>query len=123
MNGTVQKTEVAPRDVSSTLARLDKMARFYDSAFKIPGTRFRMGWDSIFGLIPGVGDLIGVAPLIYYLEVACHYNLGWGVCLRLIGNQAIDFVVGSVPLVGDLFDVGFKANLKNAEILRSRLER
>lgn len=103
------------------LERLDRISRFYDSAFAIPGTKYRIGWDSIFGLIPGVGDVIGVAPLAYYIKVAHRYNMGTGVYLRLVANQGVDFLLGSVPLVGDLFDWGFKANVRNAKILRSRL--
>lgn len=108
-------------NVEATLKRLDRIARFYDSAFAIPGTRLRIGWDSIFGLVPGVGDLIGVAPLAYYLAVARRHHLGSGVYVRLIGNQMVDFIIGSIPLVGDFFDWGFKANLKNAKLLRDRL--
>lgn len=113
---------VVADDVQTTLRTLDRVARFYDSAFGVPGTKIRVGWDSIFGLIPGVGDFVGVVPLFYYLQVARRYRLGTGVYLRLAANQLIDFVIGTIPLVGDLFDVGFKANLKNAKLLRERLQ-
>lgn len=107
---------------SSTVGKLERLARFYDSAFTFPGTKVRIGWDSIFGLIPCVGDLVGVAPLVYYVKVAREYDLGNVVIFRLVANQAVDFVLGSVPIVGDLFDWAFKANLKNARLLIEKID-
>lgn len=114
--------DVRTSERDETLRRLDRMARFYDSAFAVPGTKIRVGWDSIFGLIPGVGDFIGLAPLFYFVQVARRYRLGKRVYFRLAANQLTDFVIGTIPLAGDLFDIGFKANLKNAELIRDRLK-
>ncbi|MBC2604765.1 DUF4112 domain-containing protein [Pelagicoccus albus] len=103
--------------------RLRKVSHFYDSAFRIPGTQIRVGWDSIFGLIPGVGDLVGVIPLAYNLRVARRFGLGKRVYTRLIFNQLVDFILGSIPLVGDIFDWAFRANVKNADLLISKIEK
>lgn len=104
-------------EVERSLARLRRLTRLLDSAFGVPGTRFRIGWDGIVGLIPGVGDAIGLAPLAYYFFLARRHRLGFSVYLRLLANQGIDFLVGTIPVLGDLFDLAFKANLRNARLL------
>lgn len=111
-----------PDSVEESVKRLRRIATLFDEAFSIPGTSLRVGWDSIIGLIPGVGDLVGVAPLAYYLRIASKHKMGAGVYSRLIFNQGVDFLIGTIPLVGDIFDWAFKANVKNAELLISRLE-
>jgi len=104
-------------EVERSLARLRRLAGLFDSAFGIPGTRFRIGWDGIVGLIPGVGDAIGLAPLAYYFLLVRRHRLGFSVYPRLLANQGIDFLVGAIPVLGDLFDLSFKANLRNARLL------
>ncbi|MDQ8203982.1 DUF4112 domain-containing protein [Pelagicoccus sp. SDUM812003] len=125
-SGTAETVEVTRMDEQQSkreeIERLQRIAHFFDSAFAIPGTSLRIGWDSIIGLIPGVGDLIGMAPLAFYLRLARKYRLGGGVYARLIANQGLDFVLGTIPVVGDLFDWGFKANARNAKLLIERLE-
>ncbi len=75
------------------------------------------------GLLPGVGDVITASPLFYYLSVVHKFSLGWALALKIILNQIIDLLVGSVPLLGDLLDVVFKANIRNARLLIEALER
>lgn len=111
------------RELQETVAFLSKMSGWMDAAFTVPGTRFRVGWDGIIGLIPGVGDVLGLAPLAYYLRTAYKFRLGKRVYFSLIWNQLIDSAVGTIPLVGDLFDFVFKANLKNSKLLIWKLER
>ena len=102
------------------LARLDRMAHMMDARFKLFG--FRFGYDSLLGLIPGVGDTISLAPSAWLVWRAHQL----GVPRRKIGkmalNTGVDYVVGSIPVIGDLVDFGFKANLRNAAILREHLE-
>jgi len=100
---------------------LEQFARFWDSSFSIPGTRIRFGWDSLIGLIPGVGDFLGILPLFYFLRVALRHQLGANVCLLMAGNQLLDFAIGAIPVLGDVFDVAFKANERNARLLAKRL--
>lgn len=102
--------------------KLDRLAHLFDAAFRLPVVGVRIGWDSIIGLIPGIGDAIGFVPLAYYIRLARKYNLGGAVYIRLLWNQLVDFVLGSIPLVGDLFDIGWKANLKNAKLLSERIK-
>ena len=108
---------------SSDLKRVEKLADLFDSKFKLPGTEIRFGWDSIIGLIPGLGDSLTLLPQIYFVSVAYKLGLGWHTIVKMIGNIALDWVVGLVPLLGDLFDVAFKSNLRNARLLKEAIER
>lgn len=102
--------------------RLDRLSRQLDSAFRIPGTRFRLGFDTLVGLIPGVGDVATMLPAAWILLESHRMGLPRERLLRQGINVAIDGAVGSIPLIGDLFDAGFKANRRNVEILRAHLE-
>jgi len=105
------------------IARIDRLAHLLDNRFRLPGTRIRFGLDSIVGLIPGVGDIATSGPSVWMIMRGWQLGARRRVLIRMTGNSAIDFVVGSIPLVGDLFDVGFKANLRNAALLRRELTR
>ncbi len=88
-----------------------------DSAFRIPGTRVRWGWDPIVGLIPGVGDAL--TPIFSCLVIVQAFHLGIPklVQLRMLLNVAIDLLVGAIPLVGDVFDFAWKSNDMNLALL------
>lgn len=100
------------------LRRLDKLSRLLDNAFAIPGTRFRIGLDGILGLIPGIGDATGAALSIYLIVQAARLGLPVSTLLRMVGNVALETVVGAVPIVGDVFDIAWKANIRNMALLR-----
>ena len=100
------------------LRRLDKLSRLLDNAFAIPGTRFRIGLDGILGLIPGIGDATGAALSIYLIVQAARLGLPVSTVLRMVGNVALETVVGAVPIVGDIFDIVWKANIRNMALLR-----
>jgi len=110
--------EILRPGVPATIADLEFLASILDDRFAIPGTNIRFGMDAIIGLIPGVGDAI-TATLGSYLIYRAH-QLGASklTLLRMAGNTAVDTVVGSVPLLGDLLDLKFKANRRNLELLR-----
>ena len=99
------------------------LARLLDTAVRVPGTNVRVGLDPILGLIPGAGDLIGGALSAYVLLLAARAGASKPILLRMLGNLAADATVGSIPLLGDLFDVGFKANARNVRLLDEFLER
>ena len=92
-------------------------AMLLDAQFQVAGIRF--GMDAIVGLIPGVGDLLTTLAGAYPLYLAHRHSLGRWTLARMAGNLTLDFLAGSVPVVGDLFDVAFKANLKNLAILEA----
>src|SRR5690606_11008614 len=98
-------------------ARLRSLARLLDIAVRIPGTNVRVGLDPVLGLIPGVGDAAAGALSTYVILLAWRTGAPTSVLLRMLGNVGIDAVVGTVPLLGDLFDVGFKANARNVALL------
>lgn len=97
--------------------RFRLLAQTLDAAVRIPGTKLPVGLDFLLGLVPGVGDLAAGALGAYGLWVAQRLGAPRSVLLRMAGNIAIDTIVGSVPLLGDLFDLGFKSNLRNLALL------
>ena len=111
-----QRTTPAP-DRTDPAAGVRALARLLDSAVGIPGTKFRIGLDAIIGLVPGVGDLAGAALSGYIVLAATRLGVPRSVLARMILNVAIDSIVGSVPLLGDIFDAGWRANTRNTALL------
>ena len=101
------------------LRHLDKLSEILDSAFAIPGTRFRIGLDGIIGLIPGIGDATGAALSIYLIFEAARLGLPLSRLLRMVGNVAVETAVGAIPIVGDIFDFAWKANTRNMALVRA----
>lgn len=97
---------------------LERLAWWLDSAFVVPGTRFRIGLDALIGLVPGLGDLIGTALSAYIVAVAARRGLPRSVLLRMALNVGVEALVGIVPIAGDLFDAAWKANQRNVGLLR-----
>ncbi|WP_244437488.1 DUF4112 domain-containing protein [Roseivivax isoporae] len=109
-------------DDIARLHRIERIAHRMDRAFRLPGTGIRVGWDSIVGLVPGVGDTLAALPAAYILHSAYRMGVPTPTLVQMGANVGIDWLIGLVPLVGDLFDVGFKSNSKNAALLRRHLE-
>jgi hypothetical protein len=105
-----------------TESRARAYARLLDSAFAIPGTKIRMGLDALVGLIPGGGDVVGAVLSSGIVFMAMRDGVPAPVLWRMVLNIGIDTLIGAVPLLGDLFDVAWKANTKNAELLDRYLE-
>ena len=112
-SGTDQPSRERPHDDG-----LERLAWWLDSAFVVPGTRFRVGLDALIGLVPGIGDLIGTALSAYIVAAAARRGLPGSVLLRMAINVGLEAVVGVVPLLGDLFDAAWKANQRNVALLR-----
>jgi hypothetical protein len=110
-------------EIEAALARVEALARVMDSMFKIPGTKVRIGFDAMLGLVPVLGDLLSQAISSYIIWEARRLGVSGFTMARMIGNSAIDTVVGIVPFVGDAFDVVFRANMKNLALLRAHLEK
>ncbi len=102
--------------------RLRAMSRLLDNAFTIPGTRFRFGLDALIGLVPGLGDAVSALFSSYIVLQASRLGAPRSVVTRMIANVALDTVVGWVPILGDLFDVAWKSNVKNMALLETHLE-
>ena len=101
------------------LVRLDKYARMTDSQFSIPFTRIRFGVDPILGLIPVIGDFIGLLLALPVLTEAARIGAPAALKRKMIRNIIIDAVIGLVPIFGDAFDVYWKANTRNTALLRN----
>lgn len=99
------------------LRRMRGLARLMDTALRIPGTRFSFGADSLMGLIPGIGDFAGAAISLYIVNEARQIGVPKDKLLKMLVNIGFDAAAGSVPLVGDLFDVYFKSNRRNLELV------
>jgi len=98
------------------------LAWLLDSAFEIPGTKFRIGLDPILGLIPVLGDLISMAIGGYIIMLSARLGVPRAVLVRMLVNVGTDAVVGSVPVAGDVLDAAWRANAKNAKLLDRALE-
>ncbi|WP_407493308.1 DUF4112 domain-containing protein [Pseudooceanicola sp. MF1-13] len=105
-----------------TLDKVDRIARVMDRAVRIPGTSIRMGLDSIIGWVPGVGDTLTLAPSLYIIELARREGVPGHKLARMLGNIGVDWLIGLVPLIGDIFDIGWKSNTRNAALLRDHIE-
>lgn len=112
---------VAARD-DVALARVRKLARLLDSALQIPGLGIRFGLDPLIGLIPGLGDAAGAVLAAWVVLLAARLGAPSAVILRMLANVALDAVVGAVPILGDLFDVAWRANTRNVALLDRYLE-
>ena len=110
-----------PLDIDAIERRVETLARLLDSAVRVPGTGIRFGADSVVGLIPGIGDFVSVGVSTYLLYEAHRLGAPDRIKNRMAANIAVDAVIGSVPLLGDVFDVFFKANMKNLALLREHI--
>jgi hypothetical protein len=99
------------------LEALRRWATLLDSAFRVPGTNIRFGFDAIIGLIPGLGDLSAPVFAAVLLVTGFRLRLPAVVQFRMVANAAIDMLLGLVPFAGDLVDVAWKANLRNLALL------
>lgn len=103
------------------LRRLEKYSRFTDNSISLPFTRYKIGVEAVIGLVPGIGDLIGLAMSSYVLLEAHRAGANRKVKRRIILNIAIDFFGGLVPVIGDAFDAMYKSNTRNTRILSEYL--
>jgi hypothetical protein len=112
-----------PRTRLERIARLDALASLLDSAILIPGTNVRFGVDALIGLVPGIGDVVTTLLSLYIVNEARALGAPRRLILRMLSNVALDSVVGAVPLAGDVFDVMWRANRRNMNLLIGWLEK
>ena len=112
-----------PLTYEQRLARLDALAKLLDVAFVLPGSNIRYGIDGIIGLIPVVGDIIVTALSLWLVREARALGAPWHVTARMLANVGVQGVVGIVPVAGDAFTVLFRANVRNARLLRRWLDK
>lgn len=107
-----------PDDEPMELRSIARFTDLLDTKFKIPGTNIRFGADFLLGLLPGVGDAAGFLFSGMLVTTMARYGASGSVILKMLFNVFLDSTIGAIPLVGDLFDLGFKANLRNYRLLR-----
>jgi hypothetical protein len=113
---------LAPDAQGKETRELEKLAHWLDTLIRIPGLRIRFGIDALLGLLPGVGDTASAMASVYILQAAAKHGIPRITLVRMTLNIVIDLVVGAIPLVGDVFDLYWKANRKNVELLRRHFE-
>jgi hypothetical protein len=111
--------EQAPRSITVD-ERLERLAWLMDDLIRVPGLGWRFGLDALVGLIPGFGDTATSLASFYILASAVPYRVPKITLLRMGLNIGIDYVLGSLPLVGDIFDAWWKSNQMNIALLRKR---
>jgi hypothetical protein len=105
-----------------SIQNLQRLANLLDNQFRIPFTRYRIGWDFIIGLIPVAGDVLTGLASLFILIGARKYGVSGRIQLRMLVNILIDVLAGSVPILGDILDASFKANARNMRLLLDAIE-
>jgi hypothetical protein len=117
-----RKEALTPEVVDPRIADVEALARWLDYAFALPGG-FRFGLAGIIGLIPGIGDVLDALISLYIIGRAIQLGISRVAIARMLVNVGIEALAGSVPFIGDLFDIAFKANRRNYQLLKSHLSR
>jgi len=104
------------------LERLRRLGHLLDNSIPIPGTGYRIGLETIIGLVPGLGDLVGGGFSAWIILQAARLGAPPSLLARMGWNLLVDTAVGAIPLLGDLFDAGFKANLRNLALLEGHVQ-
>ncbi|WP_235862098.1 DUF4112 domain-containing protein [Roseovarius litorisediminis] len=105
------------------MERLKHVAQRLDALFRIPGTKLTVGLDNLLGFIPVIGDAAAMAPALWLVWKARQLGATPGALAYMMFNLVIDFVIGSIPLIGDLFDIAYNANVRNINLLEVNLAR
>ncbi|SIN96372.1 DUF4112 domain-containing protein [Vannielia litorea] len=114
-------TSLTGPPVDAEIAALHRLARRMDALFRIPGTQVDIGLDTLLGLVPVVGDTLAAAPSAWIIFKAHRLGATPGALAQMALNTALDWSIGSIPLVGDIFDAAFNANIRNVTLLEKNL--
>ena len=106
-----------------TVRRVVRLARLLDAQFRIPGTGVRMGLDGLIGLVPGIGDAAAMLLAGYIFAEAARARVSPGTLAAMAANTLFDTILGSVPVLGDIFDIAYKSNLRNARLIIRDIEK
>ena len=102
--------------------RLERLAVRMDSLVRVPGTQITFGLDALLGLVPGVGDALALAPSVFIYRQGHLAGVSSNTKGRMLANIGIDWLIGSIPLVGDIFDIGYKSKIRNVALIRAHME-
>ena len=112
-----------PAERLKKAAFLDRLAHWLDDCFAIPGTNIRFGVEGLVGLVPGIGDTATLLVSLYLVVEARRLGAPKRMIARMLINVFLDWLIGLIPLVGDIFDIAYKANRRNIALLKAYLER
>jgi hypothetical protein len=115
--------KITPGGPEESVARLDALARLMDGALAVPGTRLRLGLDALIGLVPVAGDLVAALVSSYLIWEARRLGAPRWLIARMMANTLIDTTLGAVPILGDAFDILFRANMRNMALLRRHVDK
>jgi len=121
MHGSFERYSAT--ETGQSVARLEGLARLMDGAFVLPGTNIRLGLDVIIGLVPVAGDVVSGVISSYLIWEARQLGAPNWLIARMMANTLLDTTVGAIPVLGDAFDVMFRANMKNMALLRRHMEK
>ena len=105
----------------AAVRRMRFVANLLDDSIRVPGTDFRIGIDPILGILPGAGDAMAAAMSVYIVLESARLGVPFLTLLQMMANVTLDFAIGSVPVIGPLFDAAWKANQKNVELAVAHL--
>jgi len=118
----IDRTAVPQTELEKRLQHIESLSHMLDDKFRIPGTGIKFGYDSIIGLIPGIGDTVSVGLSSYLIYLGKKCGVKKRTLFKMSWNITVDFFIGLIPLIGDIFDVANKANLKNTKLIAAHLE-
>jgi len=121
MSRLLYKDQYYKTSESSRLRLIRKLSYYLDNSIGIPGTGYRVGFDAIIGLVPGLGDVAGAILSAYIVYEASRLGVPKKTLLHMTFNVALETLIGAVPIVGDVFDAAWKANTKNIFLLDKHL--
>ena len=110
-------------DTEKRVKKIERIVRLLDDSFKIPFTNIKFGFDVLIGLFPAAGDIITALISLYLVWSSSKLNISRSTILTMLWNIVLDTLVGTIPLLGDVFDLAFKANRKNYKLLIKELEK
>lgn len=116
------KIEILPPEGEGMDPFLEELSQWMDSKFEIPGLKWRFGLDAVLGLLPGLGDTVTFLVSCYILLAAARHGVPRITIARMGMNVAIDLAMGCIPILGDVFDIAWKANTRNVELLKRTLD-
>lgn len=112
---------MTPSERQRRAESLDRLAHWLDDRFTIPGTDIRFGLEGLLGLVPGIGDTATSLLSLYLVAQARRLGAPWRMIVRMLVNVFLDWLIGLIPLAGDIFDIAYKANRRNITLLQEHL--
>ncbi len=116
------RNQAPPSSSDAAMRRVERLAYLLDNSIRVPGTKYRIGYDAIVGLVPGVGDAAGLALSSYIIVEAVRLGVPSRAIVQMVFNVGLETLAGTVPIAGDLFDATWKANARNMDLIRAHHE-